>query len=460
VRRRGRILIGLAALAVAPTSAAAAAAPTFHDGDGLRVAAQSQLDSRLLALTVTTAALPKPANVRILLPAGYDPASSRRYPVFYLLHGTSGGAADWTQMGDAEATTAGRPMIVVMPDIALGDDGGGWCTNWWNAGAHGPPEWERFHIDELIPWIDANLKTKASRAGRAIAGLSQGGFCATSYAARHPDLFATALSYSGAPDIAYDPDAEVASTLIINGTEFGLDRVPPNSMFGDRGANELGWAGHDPATLAGNLRDTSLYLYSGNGRPGPLDPSQPSPSAMAIEMLVSRDTQEFHNRLDALGIPSVYRPYGAGTHSWPYWTRDLRASIGQVADEFAHPRPLPATIDYTSADGRYSVYGWAVTMHRTAAELSTLEAASARGFSLAGSGSATVLTPPSFTPGAHYAVTLRGTTVDQTLALTAGADRRLRIEVPLGPSNPYQQYTVGALLAGTAVHTTKVAISG
>ena len=75
-----------------------------------------------------------------------------------------------------------------MPDIALSYAGGGWCTDWFNGGAGGPPRWETFHIDQLIPWVDRNLRTVANRGGRAIAGLSQGGFCSMSYAARHPDL--------------------------------------------------------------------------------------------------------------------------------------------------------------------------------------------------------------------------------------------------------------------------------
>ena len=87
--------------------------------------------------------------------------------MLYLLHGTSGGAADWTTMGDAEQTTAGKPLIVVMPDIALDDDGGGWCTNWWNA-KRGGPEWETFHIDQLIPWVDATC----GRFAREPAGRS------------------------------------------------------------------------------------------------------------------------------------------------------------------------------------------------------------------------------------------------------------------------------------------------
>jgi S-formylglutathione hydrolase FrmB len=433
----------LAALALA------AVIPHFHDGHGIHVLTSKQLDGRLGALAVSTSALPGPANIRILLPAGYAAHPRRRYPVLYLLHGTSGGAADWTVRGGAEQTTAGRQLIVVMPDIALHDGGGGWCTDWYNGGAGGPPEWETFHIAQLIPWVDANLRTVASRAGRAIAGLSQGGFCAMSYAARHPDLFTTAVSFSGAPDIAYDLEAQALVTPIINATEVFLDGAAPNSMFGDRITEELNWAAHDPATLAGNLRGMKLLLYSGNGVPGPLD-SRVDGGAVLVEAGVATLTQLFHNDLQALGIPSTYDAYGPGTHSWPYWTRDLTEAIGPIMDGFSAPAPV-APVTYTTASPSYSVFGWRVAIDRRMPELSTLSAASTAGFTLAGSGTATVTTPAVYRRGRRYTVTI-GT---QSATMRAGRDRRLTISVPLGPSNTAQQYT---LLADTRVYSTEVGI--
>ena len=452
VRQSLRAVVGaLAAVAVLALAPAASALP-FHDGAGLHVLSAQRLDTRLYALTVKTAALPTPASIRVLVPSGYDP--SRRYPVLYLLHGTSGYASDWTTRGDAERTTAGLPLIVVMPDIDLNGDGGGWCTNW----PDGRYAWETFHISQLIPWVDANLATVASRSGRAIAGLSQGGFCSMSYASRHPDLFSSALAYSGAPDIYYDPDVRVGAMAIINGTEVGLDHVAPDSMFGNPLTDGINWAAHDPATLANNLRDTKLYMYFGNGLPGPYD-SSPSPDAMGIEAGIYRDNIDFHNRLDSLGIPSLYDSYGNGTHAWPYWARDLRWSIGAVANDLTHAAGDPAQFTYTSADDRYAIYGWQVTTHRTAREFSTLARASSSGFALAGSGSATVTTPPVYTPG-RYRVTLSGDRVpSQTLILAAGRDRRLTVSVPLGPPNPYQQDTPQADAAGTAVYTTTVSIA-
>ena len=86
--------------------AAAASARALTSADGITVASQHRLDSRLTELTVTTPALKGTADVRILLPDGYAADPSKRYPVLYLLDGTSGHASDWTTMGDAEQTTA------------------------------------------------------------------------------------------------------------------------------------------------------------------------------------------------------------------------------------------------------------------------------------------------------------------------------------------------------------------
>jgi S-formylglutathione hydrolase FrmB len=450
MRRLAAAAAVLFALALAP----AAHAVTFHDGNGLHVLSVKQVDPRLVALQVKTAALPDPANVYVLLPPGYT--AYRRYPVLYLLHGTSGTASDWTKQGDAEQVIGNRQLITVMPDIALNDGGGGWCSDW----PGGAQSWESFHIRQLIPWIDSNLSTIPTRAGRAIAGLSQGGFCSLSYAARHPDLFSDALGYSGAPDIYFDPDARAGAQAVINATEVGLDHVPPNTFFGEPVTNGVNWAAHDPATLAENLRSTHVYMYWGDGQPGPFDkPTDIVGGAGTIERLIWQDNNDFQARLNALGIPALFDDYGPGTHTWPYWTRDLKWSIDKVMSDFAHPEPNPTPFTYSSADDRYGVYGWRVTMQRTAREFSTLRGGR-RAFSLAGSGSGSVTTPPRFRPGRRYRVRLSGDRVaSHSLVVRAGRSGRLRIRVPLGPSNPYQQYTAQAQVSGTAVYTTTVTIA-
>ena len=228
-------------------------------------------------MSVSSDALGRAVDVRILVPAGYSNRSRRRLPVLYLFHGTSGRASDWIDGGGAEAATEGLPLIVVMPDAGFDGNGGGWFTNWVDTTtALGPSQWETFHVDQLIPWVDANLRTIAAREGRAIAGLSQGGFGSTTYAARHPDLFISAASFSGAPDIDYNPVVAAGATAVIQATAVGLDGVQPDAMFGSRATNEINWQGHDPADLVTNLRGVDLWLYTATGAPGPYDPPRPT----------------------------------------------------------------------------------------------------------------------------------------------------------------------------------------
>jgi S-formylglutathione hydrolase FrmB len=448
------LLVPLALLLTAP----AARAVSFRSADGLALLSSRQLDARLFALQVHTAALPRTLGIRILLPDGYAAHPRRRYPVLYLLDGTSGTAADWTTAGGAEQTTAGRPLIVVMPDITIDGNGGGWCTNWPN----GAESWETFHIDELIPWVQANLRTLDSRGERAIAGLSQGGFCSMSYAARHPDLFGIALAYSGAPDIAVDPAERIGALTIINATEVGLDQVPADSMFGDPVSDFLNYAAHDPTTLAPNLRWTRLYMYFGNGLPGPYD-TNPLTGAYGelLEGVIAQDNIAFEQRLRTLGIvPAVYDPYGNGTHSWPYWARDLRWSLPAIMADFAHPAPAPTAFTYTTASASYSLYGWSVAIERRASEFSTLETNGARGFVLQGSGTASVSTPAIFRRGAAYRVTIGSASGAVTSLQRSSSDRRLRIEVPLGPADTRQEYADGpGPTPWTHVSTADVTIS-
>jgi S-formylglutathione hydrolase FrmB len=433
----------------------AASAVEFHDAAGLHVVSVKEAGPRLLAVVATTKALPRPVNVWVLLPPDYASKPKKRWPVFYLLHGTSGTASDWTLKGDAPRVIGDRELITVMPDIALDNGGGGWCADW----PGGAQSWETFHISQVVPWVDQNLRTIPVRQERAIAGLSQGGFCSMSYAARHPDLFGVALGYSPAPDIYYDPEMRVGAKLIINGTEMGLDQVPPDTFFGSSITNGINWAAHDPTTLAENLRWTHMYLYWGNGQPGPYD--QPDPGyggAALIEGAVAESSKGFQRRLSDLRIPAFFDAYGAGTHSWPYWTRDLQQSIDKIMADFADPDPNPPGFTYTSADDSYGVYGWNVSMHRTAREFSTLSGVTCRGFALSGSGSGTVSTPACLTRGALYRVTMSGRDSSSTL-MRAGSDRRLVLNVPLGPANPYQEDTAQAGAAGTAVYTTSVRIA-
>jgi S-formylglutathione hydrolase FrmB len=129
------------------------------------------------------------SGVCVYLPPGYA-SGSMRYPVVYLLHGGGGDAGDAVAQGHLRQTMDGliaadpkQAAIVVMPD---GDDGQ------WYDGIDGKIRNETYMTKNVIPYIDHHFRTIPTRAGRAITGVSNGGFGAMLLAEKHPQLFIAA----------------------------------------------------------------------------------------------------------------------------------------------------------------------------------------------------------------------------------------------------------------------------
>jgi hypothetical protein len=129
-------------------------------------------------------------KVLVYLPAGYE-SSSQRYPVIYFLpnpfedsyrfdfdHRDAHGLFD-------QAIAAGviEKFILVAVDMntPLGSS--------WYVNSPATGNWEDFVIQELVPYIDANLKTLPNRNSRGIAGIFIGGYGAIRFGMRHPDVF-------------------------------------------------------------------------------------------------------------------------------------------------------------------------------------------------------------------------------------------------------------------------------
>jgi S-formylglutathione hydrolase FrmB len=417
-----RALLAAALLAAALPASAQAATK-----NPIQLVDSKPLTARLSELTLRTPALKEDTHVRVLLPQGYDPKSSRRYPMLFLLHGCCDDYRSWSDKGNVEGIVGSLPLIVVMPD----GGSGGFYSDWFNNGAGGPPEWETFHIRQLIPWIDSHYRTVGKRRGRAIAGLSMGGYGAMSYAARHPDMFVSAASFSG----AVDSNNTGGAGAVTAGSSF--DRSPPDSIYGPRATQEVRWRGHNPWDLAANLRGLNLTVRTGNGYPGGPYGGGPDP----IEMGVHDMSVSFHQRLASLGLAHAWEDYGPGAHSWPYWQRDLRNTLPDIMSTLAKPPAPPAPFSFTAVEPRYSVYGWSVAIDRPALEFSKLSNADRGGFTLAGSGAATVVTGRLYRRGARYRVRVASR---KPRVLRAGGAGRLRIAVPLGRANESQQYTPGS----------------
>jgi len=259
---------------------------------------------RIVDLEVRSPALGETASVRLLTPDGWKKGGAD-WPVLYLLHGCCDDYTSWTRSTDIERWRPLRKVLVVMPE---GGDIGFYSD--WTSG----PAWETFHLTELRRVIERDY---GAGTRRAIAGLSMGGLGAMDYAAREPHRFRAAASFSGLLHPLGDPE-----WLLGLFTAYTPD---PKAIWGDPRADRDTWADHDPSELAGRLRGVALFVASGNGRPGPFDP--PGQKRDPTETVVQRESRVFAARVREEGIAARTDFYGGGTHSWPYWRRELRRAL-------------------------------------------------------------------------------------------------------------------------------------
>lgn len=136
----------------------------------------------------------------IYLPPTYGLRAARqhRYPVLYLLHGDPGDPGQWVRLGSPALFDAGSARgvlpetILVMPD---GNGRAGAFTDWADS-IDGRNRIESAVL-ELVAMVDRDYRTLADRRYRLIGGLSSGAYGAANIAARNPDVFGTAMSFSG-----------------------------------------------------------------------------------------------------------------------------------------------------------------------------------------------------------------------------------------------------------------------
>jgi S-formylglutathione hydrolase FrmB len=427
-------VVGCAAVALA-TFAISAPIASGADPDGARVVAEQRLGANRVELTIQTPAFAAPTRVQVVFPAGYDAQSARRWPVTYYLHGAQGDEKRFNEWyGD---------LIRNFPSIVVAPQGGtiGFYSDWYNGGAGGPPMYETYDVDQLVTLIDARFRTVAERAGRAVIGESMGGYGVMTYAARHPDLFAAAASLSGAVDSNYAP----AIALISAGPP--LQGGQPDAIYGSRISQEVRWHGHNPTDVADNLRDVDLQVRTAEGVPDPSieTPGEGTASDCALERGIFQMTTDFHERLLALGIPHVWKDYGAGCHTIPNFRREFTDALPGLERVLAHPRPDPATFSYRSIEPHFSVWDWRIDAEPARAlEFLELRNAGRGGVTLVGSGKTSVTTPAFFRG-------LRAVDVgapNATKVVAPDRDGRLRFTVDLGRAHPNQQDTDASRAAG------------
>lgn len=192
VVRRRRLLIIVASRATLALSVTAVAVTLMATG-GLSLSAARPLPDGALGVSCRSPALGGSLPAAVYLPAGYR-RNTGRYPVVYFLHGLPAGPDEYKTYGFVAhgVAASGHQAIVVAPQGAPAENSDGEYLDW------SPHEnWPAAIARDLTHCIDARFRTIPRRSGRALVGLSAGGFGAFNIGLRRLGTFGAIESWSG-----------------------------------------------------------------------------------------------------------------------------------------------------------------------------------------------------------------------------------------------------------------------
>lgn len=347
---RRALLLGAAALApvvaVGTGSAAqsARALGGFRNAAGLRMIDGSPWvhpDIRSVDFRFDTGGMVKtfPPSVRVTVPPSYGSDPDRHYPVLLLMHGGGGEGfyQDWTNLGGVVEQTENHEVIVVMPD-------GGGGSFYSNANFPLPRReaaWESFIMDQVLPFVHANFRTRPDRM--AAAGLSMGGWGALSLGQRYWGHFRSVSSYSGPADCnpATLDGAAVAAVIwagpIADAKKYAGTTNLPGATWGHQLYPSIA-RGYNPMNNIETYRGKRVFLRTGDGsglsdlirNRDVLAAAQRKMDTLVLdiqETAVHHTQERFASALGAAGIEHDYKLLPGRTHEWGLWKENLAEDL-------------------------------------------------------------------------------------------------------------------------------------
>ncbi len=258
--------------------------------------AQSRIDCSALNSRI----LQQVVHYCVYLPAGYDAGARqhpvRRYPVLYFLHGlgdneqTLFNSGGWTLLDDLRNQHKMGEFLIVAPEGR---------RSFYINSADGAVRYSDFFLREFMPHIEGTYRIRAGRAGRAISGISMGGYGALRFAFAHPELFSAVSAQSAAlmTESPQELDAAARTGAPLAGVL--------GAVFG-RPINVAHWKENSPFVLAKKnaaaLRKLAIYFNCGQD------------DNYGFET----GAEALHDELQKEGVKHEYRSY-PGDHSLTYF---------------------------------------------------------------------------------------------------------------------------------------------
>jgi len=260
--------------------------------------AASPATGEVRSATFASAALGRDVAYVVDLPRSYDAATSRKYPVVYALHGLFEGSGFWERRGLAAILAELRANGFVPEFLLVAVDGG----NSFFVNAKGG-RYEDLVTHDLVAHVEATYRVMPGRAGRALLGISMGGYGALHIAFDQPALVAAVATHS-----AMLLEAIPSAT---QGARRG-QMAAFHQVFGDPIDTAL-WTANDPLALARKLyakAAPALFLDCGSeDRYG-----------------LASGHRELHSILEERGVAHAFE-LPAGDHGYEYVRTRLEKSL-------------------------------------------------------------------------------------------------------------------------------------
>jgi S-formylglutathione hydrolase FrmB len=236
----------------------------------------------------------------LYLPPSYD-QSDQDYPVIFFLHGANENERRWSTRGRTDllldemiSDGAIGEFIVALP----------FGENSFYTNSVSGERWEDMVIEEFIPMIERDSRAIGTRKGRAISGVSMGGYGALKLAMKHSDLFGSVSAHSA---------------MLLD--DFDSARVGPrlrqiylsifDEIFGISNEMTL-WNDNNPLRMARELQLDAVRIYFDCGTED--------------EYGFYAGAEQLHEILVAREIDHEFHLY-PGTHGWDYARQHTAASL-------------------------------------------------------------------------------------------------------------------------------------
>ncbi len=276
---------------------------------------------RIECASVASKVLKRDVPYCVLLPKSYDTAgSTAKFPVLYFLHGLGDNQQSLINMGAWNLISDLREQNKIGDFLIVTPQGGG--TFYINS-ADGHIRYSDFFLDEFLPFIEHKYRTRTDRAGRAIGGISMGGYGAFRFAFAYPQKFSAVSAESA----ALFPDSP---KLLDQAMQSGAPRAKLfGSVFGTP-INPQHWTANSPFALAKqNAAAISRLAISFNC--GDQDGYRFNEGAVALD-----------KQLSAEKIAHTFKLY-PGEHSLDYFLAHIEEVMEFHSREFArHPAAASA----------------------------------------------------------------------------------------------------------------------